>query len=409
MVNKLRLTSKSYILMDQAVVSGSALVTQLLIAGNLGMAAYGKFSAIVLVQLFLLSIQQSAITGMYQVVYPSIKSNDQSNYTNGVWTIEACALVVVSLIGIITYSICSFGLTKMAFLSASVYAVLFLLQDFFRRVLLARNEFKKALAIDIINNVLQLGILLLLVGIGCLNFLAALWVCALTFIPAIVLSAFWLKPAVRIGQMNFAFKRHGTEAIWMAASALVQWFSGNFYIVTAGAWLGPVILGVLRLGQYIFGLINVLLQAVENYVLPRAGSLSHSSTMTIGYLKNIQKKMLFSMGSGLLLIAILAKPTLRFINAEHIQELLTVIYGMCGVYLLVIISYPIRIALRSLKLSKAFFAGYVINSIFSFATAYLFIHQWGILGVLAGLFFSQALLFIFWIGILQNKFNIIWK
>jgi O-antigen/teichoic acid export membrane protein len=224
-----------------------------------------------------------------------------------------------------------------------------------------------------------------------------------------VLSVFWLKPVISFRQINLAFKHHGSEALWMTGSALVQWFSGNFYVVTAAVWLGPVLLGVLRIGQYIFGLINILLQAIENYVLPKASSLSYSSFQTISYLKIIQKKMLLFMGSGLLFIAVLAKPILHLIKAEHIDELLTVIYGMCGVYILVIISYPIRIALRSLKLSKVFFTGYIINSVFSLGTAYMFIHQWGVLGVLAGLFFSQALLFIFWMSILQNKYKIIWK
>ena len=405
MLSNLKISNKIYILMDQAIVSGSALLTQAIIAGTLGMAVYGRFSALVLIQLFLLSVQQSAVTGMYAVVYPAMKDENRHSYISGLWTLEAITMVTLAVLTYVLHHFYSFGLTNMEVFAAIVNAVMFLLMDFFRRLLLTNNLVRKAFVIDIINNALQLGVLIGFIATKNLGFLSTIWICGLTFIPSIILSIVWLNPTTSFRLVIPVFYYHGKEALWMTGSSLVQWFSGNFYIVTAGVWLGPTILGVLRLSQYAFGVINVLLQAIENYLLPKAAAISSDPHRTIDYLRVIQKKMLLWLGAVLGLIAVAAKPVLHLLKANQCNDVLTVIYGMCAVYILVVTTYPIRIALRSLKLSRSFFTGYAINSIFSFSTAYLFVHQWGISGVVLGLFLSQLVLFIFWVIVLQNKFK----
>jgi O-antigen/teichoic acid export membrane protein len=60
---------------DQAIVSGSSFITNIIVARSLGVSNFGKFSVIILVQLFLLSLQQAMSSGVYQVMYGSMEGD----------------------------------------------------------------------------------------------------------------------------------------------------------------------------------------------------------------------------------------------------------------------------------------------------------------------------------------------
>ena len=76
---------KMLVLSDQAVVSGSSFLTNIIIAHALGIEGYGKFSVIILLQLFLLSMQQAASSGIYQVMYARYNDETKQQYTNGLF------------------------------------------------------------------------------------------------------------------------------------------------------------------------------------------------------------------------------------------------------------------------------------------------------------------------------------
>ncbi len=402
-VDKLLTNTKVLIVADQAIVSGAAVLTQLIVVRHLGLDTYGCFAAISLVQLFILSVQQSGLTGIFQVNYPKLSAGERVNYLYGSWTIEVLIVLVSATLLLPLKLVTSFSLAPEIYAPALLTITLGLLQDFFRRVLLCTGAPDKALTIDLLNNGLQIiGLALLGVAFRA-SLKSVLWICAVSFIPALLLSYYWIRPRFQLKNVINTSRLNGTESLWMLAAGLLQWLAGNIYILAAGWWLSPAALGILRLGQYLFGIINVALQAIENYLLPRAAAMAGSPSDTISYLRSAGSKMAIAIGSGLLVAVLLAKPTLKLLNAANIQQTLMMIYGMSAVYVLVIIGYPIRIALRTLKLSHVFFAGYVINAVFGLTTAYFFISIWNIKGVLAGLFFSQAILIGYWLTIINQK------
>jgi len=63
------ITPKTMVLVDQAIISGGSFITNVIIARKLGPADYGLYSIVVLAQLFILSLQQAGITGIYQVIF----------------------------------------------------------------------------------------------------------------------------------------------------------------------------------------------------------------------------------------------------------------------------------------------------------------------------------------------------
>ena len=404
------LTEKHWVLADQAVVSGSTFITQFLIARQLGITNYGYFSVMILGQLFLLSLQQSAISGVFQVMYHQTKEIRRKAYVNGILSIQYLFLLMVVFGSMVYYHFAKVtGLSEYA-LVVGLNIVLFLLQDFYRRYFVTISKAPKAFLIDSINNIGQLIFLSIFAIKNWLNLENTLWICAMSFVPAILISLLWAKPKMyNLKQIKYTFGLHYSQARWMLLSALMQWLSGNFFIVAAGWWIGAAALGALRIGQYLFGFINVFMQAVESYALPKVSETTSNTSDTFIYLKKLIVKLFKTAIPIIILIVIFAKPLLMALKIETTNEHYYVIFGLAITQIVIVFGYPIRIALRVLKHNKNYFIGYVLATIFSLFTAYFIIHQWEVKGVVLGIFCSQIILVGYWIWVLKKNHFDSWK
>ncbi|UFH54881.1 lipopolysaccharide biosynthesis protein [Spirosoma sp. KNUC1025] len=407
------LSEKGLVLTDQVIVSGSAFATNMLLAQALGASAYGRFSAVVLCQLFLLSIQQAAGSGIYQVIWPALAAPLQKRYTDSLLYGQLGWLSSLLLGSWAMYQLMPAffaGYEASLLLAASLSTGLYLLQDFLRKCLLVQRRADRAVLLDGLTNAGQLLLLLLFRMQGALSLQAAIWIVGLTFLPSIGLGLFWLKPGrYRRADRFMAWRLHRQQGGWMLLSALTQWLAGNFLIVAAGWWLGAAALGALRLAQYIFGLLNVLLQALESYVVPRAAKVANSPTDLVAYLRSVLVKSLLGLLPLLLILTLGAEPLLTFAGGADYHDFAYVMYGLTAVYVLVICSYPIRILLRVRQLNKHYFAGYVLATVVSLATASWLIGHFELKGVLVGLFLTQAILLIYWLLVLQHNGLLQWK
>ncbi len=410
MIQGLLRGEKSWVLADQAVVSGCSAITQVLLAARLGLTSYGYFSVVVIAQIFLLSVQQAGITGIYQVLAPGKDAGERNTYDKQVAGGQAAFLILLTAIGA-GFCFCSVpAFSPLDRIAAVLNILFFLLQDFYRKIFLTQGKGARTFIIDALNNGLQLAGLLLMVVLAKTSFSLALWICALSYLPALVLGQVWYGvAALSISRLTSFYHQHKAQGGWMILSALLQWFAGNFYMVAAGWWLGAAMLGALRLGQYLFGLLHVLMQAVESYALPKAARIADDPALAITYLKAMLRKMLMVMLPILLLIVSVGKPVLRLVGKGEMDAAFAILSGLSLTYLFVAGAYPIRIALRIFRLNRAYFTGYAIAASFSLATAWGLIHTWGVWGVMAGLVFSQIILLTFWITTLHKHYTRTWK
>ncbi len=404
------LTAKHWVMADQAVVSGTTFVTQFLIARQLGITDYGYFSVMILGQLFLLSLQESAISGVFQVMYHQTKKGDQQKYVNGILSIQYLFLLLVVFGSMAYYHFSKNNELSKYSLVVGLNIVLFLLQDFYRRYFVTINAASKAFLIDAINNIGQLIFLLFFALKNSLTLESTLWICALSFAPAILIALFWAKPKMyNWKQIQYAFSLHYNQSRWMLLSALMQWLSGNFFVVSAGWWLGAAALGALRIGQYLFGFINVFMQAVESYALPKVSETTSNTANTFLYLKTLLLKLFKTAIPIILLIVIFSQPLLRLLKIETTPEHFYVIIGLALTQMVIVFGYPVRIAIRVLKLNRNYFIGYVMATTFSLLTAYIIIHQWQVRGVVVGIFCSQIILVSYWLWVLKKNHFATWK
>ena len=169
-------------------------------------------------------------------------------------------------------------------------------------------------------------------------------------------------------------------------------------------------MGAFRLVQSLFGVLNILLQTFENYFLPKAAKIyNQSKAESMFYIKNLTQKSAVVFGAILVFIFIFSESLIVLAGGEKYADYAFVVKGMSLLYVLIFISLPIRIAIRTMILNKQFFIGYVFTLLFGLVSFKFLLSSFGISGAIMGLMSSQIILIIFWQFILQKNKFYIWK
>jgi O-antigen/teichoic acid export membrane protein len=96
-------------------------------------------------------------------------------------------------------------------------------------------------------------------------------------------------------------------------------------------------------------------------------------------------------GGILLLLAIFRTHIIDFLYGAEYIEYSYLVIGFCLTYILVFIGHPLRFALLTLEITKPMFISYVLGAVFSLILAYPLVGQFGLVGVLVGIFVTQGL------------------
>jgi O-antigen/teichoic acid export membrane protein len=174
---------------------------------------------------------------------------------------------------------------------------------------------------------------------------------------------------------------------------LLQWFSGNLFIIAAGAILGPAAVGATRMAQNIVGVTHVLFLAMEN-IIPARAAMQLRNNGPEGMMRYLLK---FSWQMGaitvgvLALIATFSYTIIDFCYGSEYVAYQHILIGFCVLYLIVFLGYPFRYAIRTLERTRVIFVSFIASSVFSVATAYPAIRLFGITGVVGGLMITQLI------------------
>lgn len=403
----LRHINRLAVVTDQAVVSGSALLASLFIARSIGVEGYGRFSAAVLVLFLLLAVQQAFVAGVFQVNCTRLALHRRKAYTQAV-LLGLLALTALLVLLVFLFRQLPFAFVQLFPASAAmcVYVCAQLPADAVRRLLLAQSHYKTALVLDAISSLLFLW--LLFVQRHTLTVERALLTSAFAVLPLLA-AGVWLfgKPLRLRGMWRVALRMHFRQGRWLFYTALLQWCSGNLLMLALSARTGAAALGVLRLGQQLFGTFTLILQAAETYALPKAAALATQSVKFAAGLRKMTATLLLMYVPFALLLCVFARPLLQLIGGESALEGSSLIPALAAVYLLVTFGYSVRTALRSLHLNRLYFSGAVLSVVAaSFA---LLIPGANALVIVAGLFAAQFFPLCYWLFILHHKHQLTWK
>ncbi|MCA6362153.1 MAG: hypothetical protein IM638_03900 [Bacteroidetes bacterium] len=406
-MNILRYINRLAVVADQAVVSGTALLSSLFIARTSGVDGYGRFSAVVLLLFLLQAVQQAFISGVFQVNFSRISVHRRKAYTQAV-LLGLVMLTTLLVLLVLLFRQLPFAFVQLFPASAAicVYAAAQLTADGVRRVLLARSNYKTVLLLDVCVSLLLLA--LLFMQRHTLTVEDALFTSAAALCPMLAASM-WLfgRPVVQRSMWHLTLRIHFRQGRWLFYTALLQWCSGNLLMLALSARTGAAALGVLRLGQQLFSTFTLILQAAETYALPKAAALAAHSAQLAAGLRKMTFTLLLLYVPFALVLCLFARPLMQFIGGNDVPDSSSIIPALAAVYLLVTLGYSVRTALRSLHLNQLYFSGAILSVVAaSFA---LLIPGADALAIVAGLFAAQFFPLCYWLIILHHKHHLTWK
>jgi O-antigen/teichoic acid export membrane protein len=179
----------------------------------------------------------------------------------------------------------------------------------------------------------------------------------------------------------------------MLASALMQWTSGNFFIISAGGILGPMSVGALKAAQNIMGVSHIIFQGLENIVPAQASYYYFHGGWP--RLLNYLKQVTWWGGGGTTVITLLAwvfpEFWLQLLYGAEYRTYGYVLQWYAVTYLLIFIGLPLRAGLRAMECSKPIFISYCLMTAFTAGTAYFFIRNIGLMGAIGGILGTQII------------------
>ncbi|HOS47606.1 MAG TPA: hypothetical protein PLG57_03170 [Bacteroidia bacterium] len=388
---------------DQAVVSGFSFLSSVVLARFLGVDGFGIYSVAWLGVLIASSINQPLIIAPMQTLSGKKSPEEQNIYLQALvfkQLLFAAAMGFLSFLSVLFMEYILKDWKVDSIILAFPLAVFtFLLQDFFRRYFFVIGKPHKAILIDF---VAYGGVLLSAFTIHFVQEIDAQFVLLLTavFFLYASLIGIWSIPELKYNWQSIkeVILEHWDFSKWLTATALLQWFSGNLFIIAAGAILGPVAVGATRMAQNIVGVTHVLFLAMENIIPTRAANHQRIAG-NHGMFKYLWK---FTLQMGLItftllaLIAIFSGNIIELCYGKAFMEYRHILIGFCALYVIVFLGYPLRYAIRTMEKTHLIFVSFVASAIFSIISAYPIIKTFGLNGVVAGLMITQLItLFIY--------------
>lgn len=402
-------SNKFLVLSDQGLYSGTSFLVTLVLARILSAKDFGILSSVVLTNFLIISISNALVIQPFQVNIAAC-----SNKRSYLLFSAAFQLLISLLLILVIYLITYFGFLSQlaAYLPAiAIFTFGFVMHDFFRKSFLAQNKLKEALIID-----------------GFLSFSQVIYIAWLffSFSPQLSTTIFYLGLSYILPllaafyytsfyEANVSLWKgfvvlHVKQGSWLLLVALLQWGSNNIFVITSGVFLGIEALGALRLVQSLFGVLNVLLQTFENYVLPNATRLYQTSLNDAKkYLKDLSLKGSLLFGFVLLLLFIFSEEIIILSGGEKYRSYHYLVKGMSLLYFILFAGYPIRMSIRMLILNKTFFMGYVFSFIFTLISYTYLLKTWQLSGVIIGLIANQVVMLVYWQYQLTKTKFYLWK
>ncbi len=402
MLTKLIKGKSSLIILDQAIVSAGNFTLTLLLARFLNLNEFGLFSLIWLFVLFFSSIQNAVIISPMLTLGGKKEKLTLNRFLHGMLLIEVLylsgILVILLLLSIFLHFLSLKEELAKLIPFFSLATLSFLLNEFYRRYFIIQGKLNLLITIDIIAYIGQIALILI---ISIKNSLNLKWAFISIFV-AFTLSNFVSYTQTLKTRIGRLYLKQLTLKIWnfskwLLYSALLQWGSGNFFIIVASSVLGNWTVGVIKATQNIMGILHVIFISLEN-ILPTKFSQIYKKS---GYIALISVfKKLIKVGIILsvlfiLIIVLLAPKIMTILYGEKYAQFSYLLIGFAIVYLLIYINMLQRYVIRTIEKTKTIFISYVITTIFSIISSYPLIKWLGLNGVIIGMVAVQILTYIF--------------
>lgn len=399
-----RYSHVNWALADQGMVSAVNFATGIMLARFLGIEEFGRFTLAWMAVLFVNSIQYAAIISPMMSIGPKQAAGDEPAYYGAV-AAQQLAFAAAAFAIVLGGATAAAGIfpdwnIEGLALPLACAALALQAQDFLRRYFFTRGRGGAAFVTDAVRYGGQLAILFWLFQTTSMDSAATLWViAALAAIGALAALPACERMEWRPTTVRITTARHWHFSKWLAGSALMQWTSGNLFILAAGAILGAWAVGALKAAQNLMGVPHILFQGLENVVPVRA-----AWHLQIGGPQGLKTYLLRvtiygELATGAVAAVMFVAPEfwLELVFGEEYQGFGFLLRWYAAIYVLVFLSLPLRAGLRAVENTRTIFWAYLWMTLFSLVSAYPVTEFWGLIGVLLGLFIVQVIsLIVFW-------------
>jgi len=391
--------SYSLVFVNQAIVSSGNFIVTIIILRFLGIEIFGLFSFLWLFLLLINAIQISYIISPMLTNAPKKSASSINSFYGGVFNQQ---LIFTTIIFFIIYLVLKFFGNYIAsyqiekyYLSFPLLIVVTQLHQFLRRLLFSKKLYLRATLCDFITYFSLISFMIYLKYVNELSLETVVW----SFVFAFILGTIINFPIIfslnyKLTNTFEAIKENWVIAKWMLLTSLLQWFSGNLWVVNAGLILGPYMLGVIRACQTLLNISNIIFQSIEN-IIPRETSKKFNSGGTKEmqlYLKKFTQKGFIIITLITLLIIIFAKFLLNIFYGVEIASYYQMLIFISIIIPINFLQYAPTYGLRTLGKTKPIFISFLFSSIFSLLTSKLIITHFDIEGFIFGLYATQIII-----------------
>ena len=390
--------SLPWTLADQMLVSGGNFLTAVLLARHLGLSEFGVFALVWMAVQFAGGIQHALITSPLMSIGAKRTGWDDEAHLGALLVQQGafvgCAMAA-SFVGVILFDLLAGGSVGLHLpLACAAGAVL--LQDFVRRVLFARERAAEAAANDAVCYIGRLVVLVpFIVSSAALDTAGVLWIIAGTSAVAAAWGlAVFRHARFQAGASIDVAVRHWQSARWLVPSTVLQWTSGNLFLIATAPMLGTAAVGAIRAVQNLFGLTHILLQGLENFLPPRtAAVLQADGEAGVARYLGRWSGLCLGLATAFGLVAVIwAEVWLTLFYGPEFASYVTLMGWYALIYLATFVIFPLRIGLRAVEHTRPIFLSYAGATAFTLLALYPLIDTFAVQGAMAGILGTQLVI-----------------
>ena len=401
MLSKLK-TKKLLILIDQMLVSGSNFVLGILLARYLGVVGYGQFALLWLIVLFFSSLQLAYIVSPMLTLGSKKSSFILDRYLSTMMFLQVMFTVVAIISLYFFLEVAVFFDEKWNMGDLKIYilftTLFFLSQDFLRRYFIIKAQYYSLLIIDAIAYLGQLGMLVYFIYNNNLDLSTALLAVAIPFLSALLVGYTQVtRVTTNMQYKRLIFFKNWKFSKWLVYSSLLQWGSGNFYILAGGAILGSWAVGVIRIMQNTMGVFNIIFLSLEN-LLPITFSKIYNKQENSTLINYSKKLVFFGVMTSFILLVIVYAFSVEIISLIYGKEYIEYSYlliAYVGIYLFIYLSLLLRNILKTLEYTKYIFKVNIIIFIVNIIIVFPLLTIYSINGIVIGIYISHITYIIY--------------
>jgi O-antigen/teichoic acid export membrane protein len=405
----------SWAFLDQALVSGTNFLSNILLAKYLGIEEFGIYVIIVLGMLLFTLIFQSLVTVPMMNITPKVSLKN-----------EYLKVVKIQSVGFsLLLSLLAFLMINLSWIfnknwDLSDYSLLITLlifvtlnQDFVRRYFYVKETPKLSFFSDVLRNSLFLGgttALFLFYDITLRKTLLILTIANLSG----VIPFYAIYKNLKVNSENFKvhFFRNWMFSKWLLASSIIQWVSDNTFMLGAGAFLGATAVGAQKAAQSLFGITHIFFHALDNIVPLKIAIYikNNDRTSIVKYIVRLIFIGLLVVGVFTLLFLVFKNTLFETIFNKDYLPYTYLLYYIAIFYISLALTNPIVYLIKATENTKVLFLAQAIISMLFLGIVKLITDKYGVLAQpISSILYQIVFISVILIYFKSNVINIIHK